>query len=174
MSRAVPWSAAAAAGASLVAVGVVLVVRGAEDRGELVFLSPEQFDVLVTAHQRVRAGRVLLAVGAVLGAGALGWLVVRGRTAGRAVGRVLAAAGVLAAGAVVAGLLVLRAVNSSVLADGVVPPLCTGSPECGDPGAVFPPHAVHGTGMAATVVGALVLGAVAGWLLGRDQRVDQW
>ena len=70
--------------------------------------------------------------------------------------------------------LVVGAVGSLLVLAGVAGTLITGAgplPVAGPRQVVFTAGPVSGLGVA--VLGALVLAGVAGWLLGRDQRVDQ-
>lgn len=67
--------AAVVVGALLAVVGVVLAATPPAVVPELAFVSPEQLDQLVGGSRRADAGRVLLALGALLAAAATGWLV---------------------------------------------------------------------------------------------------
>ncbi|GAB4081488.1 hypothetical protein GCU67_18660 [Modestobacter muralis] len=120
--RVVAWSAVVA-GALLAVPGLVLVSRPPAAVPELVFLSTEQYDQLVTAGWLADAGRVLIALGALLVAGAVPWF--RGRpprdrrVGGAALG---AGAGLAVLGAALLG--ASRAAGRAV--EGVVPAPLTG------------------------------------------------
>ena len=83
--RAAGW-VAVGVGALLAGAGLLLAARAPTVAPELVFLSPEQYDQLADAAWLADVGRVVLATGVLLAAGAAAWLLrgtspVRARTA---------------------------------------------------------------------------------------------
>jgi len=114
--RAVGW-VAVGTGALLAVTGLLLASRAPVVAPELVFLSPEQYDQLVDAAWLAGVGRVLVAGGVLLAAGAAAWLLggdgpPRARTAaGAALG---AAVGL----AVLGGVLLWSAATARPAVDG--------------------------------------------------------
>ena len=166
MSRAAP-RLVAAAGVLLVAGGVLLAVRGQPERGELVFLSPEQFEQLRTARRQLAAGRAVLVAGTVLLGSAAGWLLGRARRprrAGPPVGRAavlvgIAGLAVLGAGAALVGSAEGVRVVTYSGSYGLL--RCTGSAECADQ-AGSTPTAVPWIALGSASAGAVLVGAVVG------------
>ena len=143
--RAAGW-VAVGAGALLVVPGLLLASRAAAVRPELVFLSPEQYDQLVDAAWLAGVGRVLVAVGVLLAAGAVPWLLGGDRpalvrtAAGVALG---AAVGVAVLGAV----LLWSAVTAQQAVEGVVPGRLAGPRLWGGLAVVLAAGALLGAGV---------------------------
>ncbi|MCZ2828158.1 hypothetical protein O2W14_04820 [Modestobacter sp. VKM Ac-2986] len=138
--------AAVVAGALLAAAGLVLATRPPAVAPELVFLSPEQYDQLVTAGWLADAGRLLVAVGALLVAGTAPWLLGPGRAArGRwAAGAALGAgAGLAVLGAALLG--AARAAGGAV--EGAAPVPLAGAGQWAGLALVLAGGALLGTGV---------------------------
>ena len=140
--RAAGW-VAVGVGALLAVAGLLLAARAPTVAPELVFLSPEQYDQLADAAWLADVGRVVLATGVLLAAGAAAWLL-RGTSPVRA----RTAAGVVLG--VGAGLAVLGAV------------LLWSAREARRAVEVVGPAALVGPGQWAGLVGVLVGGALLG------------
>jgi len=166
MRRAAPWLLAAA-GVLLAALSVVLVSRG--DRGGgLVFLSPEQYDQLLTARRRVGTGRLVWLAGTVLLGVAVGRSWVRRSPGGRCAGVVLGLVGIAV---VVLGWSVVRSAESgraTVYSASNEPAVCPGGPGCGAPSSL-----VLWAGAGSALAGGLLLGSVSGRWPGGGRRADQ-
>jgi hypothetical protein len=160
-----PWLVAGA-GALLVAVGVVLAVRGSGDAGGLVFLSPEQFAVLRAARRWAGAGRALLVVGMALLGVLGGWLMAHRRSSARRRGVAAAVAvGVLGIGLLGAGVLLLQAagrVQVTAYSGSYEPAGCPGWTDCAEPFGSAGLHGVRWVGLGSALAGGLALGVSGG------------
>jgi hypothetical protein len=165
----------AVAGALLVVFGIVLVVRARGDAGGLMFLSPEQFELLQAAHRRADTGRVLLVVGVALLAVLGGWLLGRRRSsAGRSGVVVAVAVGVLGAALVVAGVLLLHAagtVRVTAYSGSYESMGCSGRPDCVEPSGAAASGGARWGGLGSALVGGLLLG-VSGGVTRGNRRAD--
>jgi hypothetical protein len=173
----------AGVGALLAGLGIVLAVQGHAHGGDttgLLFLSPEQFDRLQAARRREFTGGVVVAAGVLVLAGLGGWLLGR-RHRSRDDGARPASPPVLAVGAlgcllVLAGIAIALTAGAETVTtySGSYAPLtCPGGDGCTPPAWWRLSGAGPRAGLGLAVVGAWVLAAVAGRLLGDDSRADQ-
>lgn len=166
MRRAAPWLLTAA-GVLLVALGVVLVSR-VDRGGGLVFLSPEQYDQVLTARRRVETGRLMRLLGVVLVGVPVGRAWVHRTSGRRRAGVVLGLAGIAV---VVLGGAVVRSAESgrvTVYSASYEPADCPDGPGCGAPSS-----AGLWAGAGSALAGGLLLGSVSGgWPMG-GRRTDQ-
>jgi hypothetical protein len=141
--RAAGW-VAGGVGALLAVPGLLLASRAPAVRPELVFLSPEQYDQLVDSAWLAGVGRVLLAVGVLVAAGAAPWLL-GGHRPPRMRALAGAALGVAVGLAVLGAALLWSAATARQAVPGVLPGPLTGPGLWG--------------GLALVLVGGALLGA---------------